>query len=127
MHAYAGVFTQTSSVKPNPFANVTIKIDVIFQLNACTNSVYQAFPSPVIEGLGTRLSWCEIQIGLCGAIVVLELADLHGTAKVFHVRYKPKGVRDYYMSLLVERSFAAFGGPCAPGYIVWWVNLGSIV
>ena len=47
MHAYAGVFTQTSSVKPNPFANVTIKIDVIFtfKLNACANSVYQAFPS----------------------------------------------------------------------------------
>ena len=46
MHAYAGVFTQTSSVKPNPFANVTIKIDVIFtfKLNACANSVYQAFP-----------------------------------------------------------------------------------
>ena len=46
MHEYAGVFTQTSSVKPNPFANVTIKIDVIFtfKLNACANSVYQAFP-----------------------------------------------------------------------------------
>ena len=46
MHAYAGVFTPTSSVKPNPFANVTIKIDVIFafKLNACANSVYQAFP-----------------------------------------------------------------------------------
>ena len=30
MHAYAGkgVFTQTSSVKPNPFANITIKIDI---------------------------------------------------------------------------------------------------
>ena len=59
MHAYAGtagVFTQTSSVKPNPFANVTIKIDVIFtfKLNACANSVYQAFP-PRFEGLGTRL------------------------------------------------------------------------
>ena len=56
MHAYAGVFTQTSSVKPNPFANVTIKIDVIFtfKLNACANSVYQAFP-PAVEGLGTRL------------------------------------------------------------------------
>ena len=57
MHAYAGVFTQTSSVKPNPFANVTIKIDVIFtfKLNACANSVYQAFP-PRFEGLGTRLT-----------------------------------------------------------------------
>ena len=46
LHAYAGVFTQTSSVKPNPFANVTIKIDVIFtfKLSACANSVYQAFP-----------------------------------------------------------------------------------
>ena len=46
MHAYAGEFTQTSSVKPNPFANVTIKIDLIFtfKLNACANSVYQAFP-----------------------------------------------------------------------------------
>ena len=35
-----------SSVKPNQFANVTIKIDVIFifKLNACANSVYQAFP-----------------------------------------------------------------------------------
>ena len=46
MHAYAGVFTPTSSVKPNPFTNVTIKIDVIFtfKLNACANSVYQAFP-----------------------------------------------------------------------------------
>ena len=46
MHAYAGVFTQTSSIKPNPFAYVTIKIDVIFtfKLNACANSVYQAFP-----------------------------------------------------------------------------------
>ena len=56
MHAYAGVFTQTSSVTPNPFANVTIKIDVIFtfKLNACANSVYQAFP-PRFEGLGTRL------------------------------------------------------------------------
>ena len=56
MHEYAGVFTQTSSVKPNPFANVTIKIDVIFtfKLNACANSVYQAFP-PRFEGLGTRL------------------------------------------------------------------------
>ena len=45
-----------SSVKPNPFANVTIKIDVIFtfKLNACANSVYQAFPS-AIEGMGTRL------------------------------------------------------------------------
>ena len=32
MHAYAGVFTQTSSVKPNPFANVTIKIDVIIHI-----------------------------------------------------------------------------------------------
>ena len=57
LHAYAGVFTQTSSVKPNPFANVTIKIDVIlftFKLSACANSVYQAFP-PRFEGLGTRL------------------------------------------------------------------------
>ena len=37
---------KTSSIKPNPFANVTIKIDVIFtfKLNACTKSVYQAFP-----------------------------------------------------------------------------------
>ena len=43
----------------------------------------------------TQLSRCEIQIGLCAAIVVLELADLRGTAKakVFHIRYKPKGVR----------------------------------
>ena len=55
----------------------------------------------------TELSRCEIQIGLCAAIVVLELADLHGTPKVFHIRYKPKCVRDYYMSLLVECSFAA--------------------
>ena len=47
MHAYAGVFTQTSSVKPNPFANVTIIIDVI--LNSCANSVYHAFP-PRFEG-----------------------------------------------------------------------------
>ena len=41
-----GCVIQTSSVKPNPFANVTIKIDVIFtfKLNACANSVYQAFP-----------------------------------------------------------------------------------
>ena len=54
MHAYAGVFTQTSLVKPNPFANITIKIDVIFKLNACANSVYQAFP-PRFEGLGTTL------------------------------------------------------------------------
>ena len=46
MHAYTGVFTQTSSVKPNPFANVTIIIDVIFKLNACANS---AFP-PRFEG-----------------------------------------------------------------------------
>ena len=41
----------------------------------------------------TQLSRCEVQIGLCAAIVVLELADLRGTAKVFHIRYKPKGVR----------------------------------
>ena len=57
MHAYAGVTVyKTSSVKPNPFAYVTIKIDVIFtfKLNACANSVYQAFP-PRFEGLGTRL------------------------------------------------------------------------
>ena len=36
----------------------------------------------------TQLSRCEIQIGLCAAIVVLELADLHSTAKVFHIGYK---------------------------------------
>ena len=36
----------------------------------------------------TELSRCEIQIGLCAAIVVLELADLRGTAKVFHIGYK---------------------------------------
>ena len=47
----------------------------------------------------TELSRCEMQIGLCAAIVVLELADLLLTAKVFHIRFKPKGVRDYYMSL----------------------------
>ena len=64
MHEYAGVFTQTSSVKPNPFANVTIKIDVIFtfKLNACANSVYQAFPPPAIEGLGTRLTITPTEI-----------------------------------------------------------------
>ena len=33
----------------------------------------------------TQLSRCEIQIGLCAAIVVLQLADLRGTAKVFHI------------------------------------------
>ena len=56
MHAYARVFTQTSSVKPNPFPNITIEIDIIFtfKLSACANSVYQAFP-PRFEGLGTRL------------------------------------------------------------------------
>ena len=35
----------------------------------------------------TELSRCEIQIGLCAAVVVLELADLHSTAKVFHIRF----------------------------------------
>ena len=52
MHTYAVLFTQTSSVKPNPFTNVTIKIDVIFtfKLNACANSVYQAFPPRLKAG-----------------------------------------------------------------------------
>ena len=50
-----------SSVKPNPFTNTTIKIDVIFKLNACANSVYQAFPS-AIEGLGTRLHFMLLLI-----------------------------------------------------------------
>ena len=36
-----------------------------------------------------------------------------GTAKVFHIRYD-RGVRDHNMSLLVRRSFATFGGSCAP-------------
>ena len=35
---------KTSSVKPNPFANVTIKIGVIFTLNACANSVCLGLP-----------------------------------------------------------------------------------
>ena len=65
----------------------------------------------------TQLSRCEIQICLCAAIVVLELADLHSTAKVFHIQYKYKDVREYNMSLLVQRSFAAFGGSCAPDMI----------
>ena len=58
MHAYAGVFTPTSSVKPNPFANVTIKNDVIFtfKLNACANSVYQAFP-PRLKAWVRGYSW----------------------------------------------------------------------
>ena len=42
----------------------------------------------------------------------------HGRSRhkgqVQDVRFKPKGVRDYNMSLLVQRSFAAFGGSCAP-------------
>ena len=69
LHAYAGVFTQTSSVKPNPFANVTIKIDVIFtfKLSACANSVYQAFPprlkawvrgyNKISKGAGCMAEW----------------------------------------------------------------------
>ena len=60
-HAYAGVFTQTSSIKPNPFANVTIKNDVIFtfKLNTCANSVYQAFPPRLkawVRGYGLQSS-----------------------------------------------------------------------
>ena len=35
----------------------------------------------------TELSRCEILIGLCAAVVVLELADLHSTTKVFHIRF----------------------------------------
>ena len=33
----------------------------------------------------TQLSRCEIQIGLCAAIVVLELADLRGTARKVYI------------------------------------------
>ena len=63
MHAYAGVFTPTSSVKPNPFANVTIKIDVIFtfKLNTCSNRVYQAFP-PRLKAWARGYPGCLITI-----------------------------------------------------------------
>ena len=77
LHAYDGVFTQTSSVKPNPFANVTIKIDVIFtfKLSACANSVYQAFP-PRFEGLGTRLRNCMHYI-YASAVLLQSIASQH--------------------------------------------------
>ena len=88
MHAYtgmAGVFTQTSSVKPNPFANVTIKIDVIFKLNACANSVHQAFP-PRFEGLGTRLRYhttgCLYSLDWSG--LIYRLATLSSVAVLSH-------------------------------------------
>ena len=57
--AYAGVFTQTSSVKPNPFANVTIKIDVIFTFIHMRKQCIPGLP-PAIEGLGTRLASSEL-------------------------------------------------------------------
>ena len=87
MHAYAGVFTPTSSVKPNPFANVTIKIDVIFtfKLNACANSVYQAFP-PAIEGLGTRLHWA-VWLSSLGCMAVSVTSELESLRYVQFCQY----------------------------------------
>ena len=48
---------------------------------------------------------CEKQIGIC--VVPQSLP----------YKVRPQGVRDYNMSMLVQRSFAAFGGSCAPGTI----------
>ena len=67
MHAYAGVFTQTSSVKPNPFANVTIKNDVIFTFKLCIPGL-----PPAIEGLGTRLLVSIIQEAIVKPIIIFE-------------------------------------------------------
>ena len=74
MHAYAGVFTPTSGPTHSQTSHDII---ITFKLNACANSVYQAFP-PAIEGLGTRLKVLIIGKTLDSIYSELEPMGSHG-------------------------------------------------